>query len=253
MGLSNILDNGHVIYTPESKDAKEKFFHTLHARRKLVDPGPPTEEVEVAVPKPRRRVTTKTPIAEVEMRAMDLKNQDIDEYAEARSAILLQDWDLQQAADFIDDLAEHNFFDERKFGVFRHGGSVGWLRGLGDYPRLSALLSKLITTANPEATFTAIQVARNMDRGMHRDFNNDENAKNYVYPIRIPKHGGDLWVELSKGDAVQGEMMERVDDRGIPGRQGVGLLRHLPGSGVSSLAVDPGQVVQGHGVVRAFD
>ena len=214
VGLSNILDNGHVIYTPESKDAKEKFFHTLHARRKLVDPGPPTEEVEVAVPKPRRRVTTKTPIAEVEMRAMDLKNQDIDEYAEARSAILLQDWDLQQAADFIDDLAEHNFFDERKFGVFRHGGSVGWLRGLGDYPRLSALLSKLITTANPEATFTAIQVARNMDRGMHRDFNNDENAKNYVYPIRIPKHGGDLWVELSKGDAVQGEMMERVDDRG---------------------------------------
>ena len=214
VGLSNILDNGHVIYTPGSKDQKEKFFHTLHARKKLVDPGPPDEVVEAEIPKPRRRLAEKTPVEQVEMRSMKLTDTDMDEYAETRSAVLLQDWDQKQATHLVDDLAEHNFFEERKFGVFRHGGSVGWLRGLGDYPELTKLLSRLILTANPEATFTAIQVARNMDKGMHRDFNNDEQALNYVYPIRVPKQGGDLWVELSKGDTVQGEVLERMDERG---------------------------------------
>ena len=214
VGLSNILDNGHVIYTPGSKDQKEKFFHTLHARKKLVDPGPPDEVVEAEIPRPRRRLAGKTPVEQVEMRSMKLTDTNMDEYAETRSAVLLQDWDQKQATHLVDDLAEHNFFEERKFGVFRHGGSVGWLRGLGDYPELTKLLSRLILTANPEATFTAIQVARNMDKGMHRDFNNDEQALNYVYPIRVPRQGGDLWVELSKGDTVQGEVLERMDERG---------------------------------------
>ncbi|CAE7459070.1 GIP, partial [Symbiodinium sp. CCMP2592] len=214
VGLSNILDNGHVIYVPGTKDTKEKFVHTLHARKKLVDPGPPVEEVVVDDPKPRRRLVQKTPLEDVEMRALKLKGDDLDEYIKTRSSILLSDWDQEQATRFVEELAEHSFFEEHKFGVFRHGGSVGWLRGLGEYPELTKLLSKLILHDNPEATFTAIQVARNMDKGMHRDFNNDERAVNYVYPVRVPRHGGDLWVELCKGDEVKGEIMERVDDRG---------------------------------------
>ncbi|CAE7219055.1 GIP [Symbiodinium sp. CCMP2592] len=214
VGLSNILDNGHVIFVPGTKDTKEKFVHTLHARKKLVDPGPPMDEVVVDVPKPRRRLAQKTPLEDVEMRALKLSNSDLEEYMRSRSSILLADWDQEQATRFVDELAEHNFFEDHKFGVFRHGGSVGWLRGLGEYPELSRLLSKLILHSSPEATFTAIQVARNMDKGMHRDFNNDERAVNYVYPIRVPRQGGDLWVELCKGDAVKGEIVERADDRG---------------------------------------
>ena len=85
---------------------------------------------------------------------------------------------------------------------------------MAEYPELAQVLAKILVVANPEATFTSMIVARNMDRGMHRDFNNDENAVNYVYPIRVPKRGGDLWVELSKGDSVYGEVAERHDEKG---------------------------------------
>ena len=59
------------------------------------------------------------------------------------------------------------------------------MRGLSDYPELAKVLSNVILTTNPEATFTAIQVARNMDR----DYNNARDALNYVYPIRRPTKG----------------------------------------------------------------
>ena len=49
---------------------------------------------------------------------------------------------------------------------------------------------------------------------MHKDFNNDEEAVNYVYPIRMPTKGGGLWVELSHGDKVIGEIVEREDEQG---------------------------------------
>ena len=88
------------------------------------------------------------------------------------------------------------------------------MRALFDYPELGKVLSNVILTTNSEATFTAIQVARNMDRGMHRDYNNARDALNYVYPIRRPTKGGELWVELSPGDRVRGEIMEHEDEQG---------------------------------------
>ena len=217
VGLSNILENGHVIYIPGVGDAKEKFIHTLHARKKLVDPGPPPDEIEaldIGIVKPRRRLMSKTPIAGVEMRMAMLEKQEVEMYIKKRADLLLQEWNQDEAVKLVDELAEHNFFEDHKFGVFRHGGSVGWLRGMAEYPELARVLAKILVVANPEATFTSMIVARNMDRGMHRDFNNDENAVNYVYPIRVPKRGGDLWVELSKGDSVYGEVAERHDDKG---------------------------------------
>ena len=56
IGLSNILENGHVIYIPGVGDVQEKFVHTLPARKKLVDPGPPPDEIEaldIGIVKPR--------------------------------------------------------------------------------------------------------------------------------------------------------------------------------------------------------
>ena len=216
VGLSNILENGHVIYIPGVGDVKEKFIHTLHARKKLVDPGPPPDEIEaldIGIVKPRRRLMSKTPIVGVEMRMAMLEKQEVEMYIKKRADLLLQEWNQDEAVRLVDELAEHNFFEDHKFGVFRHGGSVGWLRGMAEYPELARVLAKILV-ANPEATFTSMIVARNMDRGMHRDFNNDENAVNYVYPIRVPKRGGDLWVELSKGDSVDGEVAERHDEKG---------------------------------------
>ena len=52
--------------------------------------------------------------------------------------------------------------------------------GFQEHPELSQVLASIVTYYNPEATFTAIWVARDMEKGMHRDFNNDEEAMNYV-------------------------------------------------------------------------
>ena len=38
-------------------------------------------------------------------------------------------------------LAEGGFFEDRKFGVYRHGGTVGWLSGLAEYPEVTKLLT----------------------------------------------------------------------------------------------------------------
>ena len=215
VGLSNILDGGHVVYIPGSEEEREKFAHTFHVRARLHDPGLPLDEFEnYDPPKPKRRVTTKTPVEDVEMKSLSMNPEELDGYIAHRSDLLLGNWDQEEAERFVDDLAEHGFFDEVKFGVYRHGSNVGWMRGISAYPQLSRVLSDIVKNYNPEATFTAIWVARNADRGMHRDFNNDETAMNYVVPIRMPKKGGDLWVELSPGDQLVGEITARPDERG---------------------------------------
>ena len=216
VGLSNILDNGHVVFVPGDETQKEKFFHTFHVRAGLVDPGlPGIDEVPgLEPPKPRRRVTEKTPLEQVELRNLSLSSIEIGEYIRDRSRVLLDSWDQEKAINLVDELAEHGFFDELKFGVFRHGGSVGWLKGFKEFPELTRVLARIILHDNPEATFTAIMVAKGNEKGMHRDFNNDEDAVNYVKPTRMPKRGGDLWVELGPGDRVVGEVMERRDEQG---------------------------------------
>ncbi|CAE7210799.1 GIP [Symbiodinium sp. CCMP2592] len=221
----NILDNGHVVYVEETPENKEKFMHTFHVRHRLVDPGPPQEELEVQTPlRPRRRVTEKKPMEQVELRHLALSQEERDDYIARKARFLLDDWDQEGAVRLVDELAEVGFFDEWKFGVFRHGGSVGWLRGLRQYPELSQVLSRIVLEVNPEANFTAIWVARNAERGLHKDYNNDENAVNYVYPIRMPRRGGELWVELSPGDRVDGEIMDRTDSLG---KRRYGYLKKL--------------------------
>ena len=71
VGLSTILHHGHLVYVRAEGEDKEKFFHTLHVRPNLVEPGEPDIEMRADYPlKPRRRVPEKTPVEEVEMRAM---------------------------------------------------------------------------------------------------------------------------------------------------------------------------------------
>ena len=215
VGLSNLLDEGHVVYVPEDEKGKEKFIHTFHVRPRLIDPGLPHEELQVEeAPAPRRRVVGKMPLESIEMRRMELSEEELGSYVRDRCKVLLENWDRGVALQVVDEVAETGFFDDKKFGVYRHGGTVGWLRGLHEHPELTRVLTRIVTEINPEANYMAIWVARNAERGMHKDSNNDEKAFNTVIPVRTPVKGGDLWVELSPGDIVTGEVMEREDDQG---------------------------------------
>ena len=215
VGLSGILQGGHVIYLPGTSESKEKFAHTFHVRVGLSDPGPPQDSLVVdEPPRPRRRILGKVPISDIEMRAMSLDIKALGVHAEARATDLLDAWSLTAAYSLVDELAEAGFFAERKFGVFRHGGAVGWLTGFGENPQVSRVLARLVTEVVPEATFTSIWVSRNVQRLMHVDQNNDEATYNYAIPIRVSHKGGELWVELRKGDRVSGPVKEKVNDKG---------------------------------------
>ena len=215
MGMSTLLEGGHVIFIPESEGKKEKFLHTKHIRPRLIDPGPPRQELQAEeAPKPRRRLVEKTPEMLVEMRPVRKVTTEFEEKIKQRAQDLLEDWDQRGALCLVVEIAESGLFDEVKFGVFRHGGTIGWLRGLIDYPELTKVLTRIVIDYNPEATFTAVWVSRNQSKGVHRDFNNDEQAMNYVIPLQIPKKGGELWVELGTGDKVCGEIIDRYDDKG---------------------------------------
>ena len=217
VGLSNLLDNGHVVFIPGGDGQREKFLHTFHVRTGLVDPGEPGgEELHHEPRKPRRRLLEKTSPGRVDFKLLSLSSEDKVEYIRDRSRALLDDWDQGGAISFVSELADHGFFDDLKFGVFRHGGSVGWLKNFKEYPELTRVLSGIIHHDQPEATFTAIMVTRGNDKGMHRDFNNDVEAVNYVMPISIPRRGGELWVELAHGDKVSGLIVERRDDQERP-------------------------------------
>ena len=214
MGLSSLLDGGHVVHVPGSETKKEHFLHTFHARARLHDPGPPKDHLEVVEPpKPRRRIATKTPEGHVEMKTLNLSQEEMDQYANAKARLIMDDWSMDSARALVGELAE-GFYAERKFGVYRHGGSVGWMKSLPEYPELGRMMAKMVLESFPEATSTSIMVSKDFNRGYHKDSNNDANTRNYVIPIQVPSQGGALWVELQPGDVVEGEVLQRLDPHG---------------------------------------
>ncbi|OLP78822.1 hypothetical protein AK812_SmicGene40961 [Symbiodinium microadriaticum] len=209
-GLSTIVHNGHVVYVPEDGEEKEKFLHTLHVRPDLVDPGAPTTEFRVEdAPRPKRKLATKTNPQDVEMRAVGKVGSDIKELATTKAGELITSWSTEEALRLVNDLAELGFFQSKKFGVYRHGGTVGWLNGLVEYKEVAQILVRLMLDAMPEAAFTSVMVSHNNQRGMHKDFNNDYKTSNYVLPLCMPDEGGHLWVELSSGDTVVGNIEKK--------------------------------------------
>ena len=209
------MDGGHVIYFPSSDGSKEKFAHTFHIRGNLVDPGPPGDSLVIdGPPRPKRRVIGKVPVERIDMKAISWDKSTTPAQVEEQATSLLEAWSIEDAYQFVDNLAEADFFAERKFGVYRHGGAVGWLTGFAEFPQVSRVLAKMVIEVVPEATFTSIWVSRNIQRMMHMDQNNDEDTYNYAIPIRVPQRGGELWVELRKGDKVCGPLREKVGDKG---------------------------------------
>ena len=136
------------------------------------------------------------------MKAVTKSSLEWKEYATNKSADLLDSWDQEEAFRVVEQLARTGFFESKKFGVYRHGGTVGWLSGLVEFPELSKVLARIVLEINPVAAFTSVMVSYNAPRAMHKDFNNDYQTQNYVVPIQCPDQGGELWVELKPGDVV---------------------------------------------------
>ena len=105
------------------------------------------------------------------MKQVNLDPGQVQEMATMGAQKLLETWDYEDARDMVVDLAHRGFFDEVKFGVFRHGGTVGWLKGFDQYPELSRLLARMVLEAEPTATFTSIWVSHNSMRPLHQDLN----------------------------------------------------------------------------------
>ena len=210
VGLSTVVHRGHLVYIPPNGEEKEKFLHTMHVRHGLIDPGVPEDVFHVPTEqRPRRRLTEKLPPSTVEMRQLIQQDDDVGTLATERAQELLEQWSTDGAMDLIRVLASKGFFENRKFGVYRHGGTVGWLTGLVEYPSLTKLLTKVVAELEPEAQFTSVLVTHNTTRSMHKDFNNDYRTKNVVVPVQCPERGGDLWVELQPGDVVKGAIEKR--------------------------------------------
>ena len=219
-GLSTILHRGHLIYVPAEGEESEKFFHTLHVRPNLVEPSGPDTEYCVDIPRPRRRLTGKYPPEAVEMRQVDTEAMDITKLATEEAQCILENWDEDRARNLVIQLARSSFFDNRKFGVFRHGGAVGWMKGIDEFPHLVQILSRLVVECNPEATFTSMLVSVNSLKPLHKDNNNDPRTHNYVIPIMVPSRGGEVWVELRQGDCVHGVIEQRLQgDRMVYGQK----------------------------------
>ena len=219
-GLSTILHRGHLIYVPAEGEESEKFFHTLHVRPNLVEPSGPDTECCVDIPRPRRRLTGKYPPEAVEMRQVDTEATDITKLATEEAQYILENWDEDRARDLVIQLAPLSFFDNRKFGVFRHGGAVGWMKRIDEFPHLVQILSRLVVECNPEATFTSMLVSVNSQKPLHKDNNNDPRTHNHVIPIMVPSRGGEAWVELRQGDCVHGVIEQRLQgDRMMYGQK----------------------------------
>ncbi|CAE7875432.1 unnamed protein product [Symbiodinium sp. KB8] len=204
----------------EEGEESEKFFHTLHVRPNLVEPSGPDTEYCVDIPRPRRRLTGKYPPEAVEMRQVDTEAMDITKLATEEAQCILENWDEDRARNLVIQLARSSFFDNRKFGVFRHGGAVGWMKGIDEFPHLVQILSRLVVECNPEATFTSMLVSVNSLKPLHKDNNNDPRTHNYVIPIMVPSRGGEVWVELRQGDCVHGVIEQRLQgDRMVYGQK----------------------------------
>ena len=207
VGLSGLLDHGHLVYVPPGEGEAGGFLHTLHVRAGLVDPGPPQEELEVEEePRVRRRIREKGPPATPGLNAIgEVRREDVCE--EARE--ILMNWSFDRALNFLEELTEEEEFRDFRCGAYRHGGVVGITKMTNQIPEVVQVATRVIREAEPSATFIALSIRRDVGRVMHRDSANDFQTYNYSVLLKKPRRGGELWVELGPGDVVRGPVVQR--------------------------------------------
>ena len=214
LGLSETVRKGHLVYL--SNDEGEKFVHTVHVRLGLKDPSLPEEGLEADLPgPPSRRLREKArgsgdvvAVSKIDVvGGGDLKE---------RAMKLLHDWSQEEAEKLITHVSLSLDPGDRIFGVFRHGGRVGLTKVTYDQPWVAELFVRALKEKCPEAEFSAIYLSVNTSREIHVDSNNLIGMPNFLYPIVMPRTGGDLWLELRDGDVVKGKIVDMVDQKGIP-------------------------------------
>ncbi|CAE7233153.1 RE1 [Symbiodinium natans] len=131
--------------------------------------------------------------------------------SEKRAAQCLQEWNLEEAIQIINDEVAGTVL---KFGLFRHGGVVGFHKATSERPTLVKLATRALTELCPEAEFTSLYISSIDERRLHRDSQNHPLTKNYAVVIKPPKSGGSLWVELQDGDTVRGPIVAASDNKG---------------------------------------
>ena len=224
LGLSETLRRGHLVYV--SNEDGEKFVHTVHVRAGLVDPGEADGHTEADLPEPPpRRVREKARGGGDVVAVSKVCPVTSDVEFKTKAKELLDTWCEEEANELMVKVALSLGPNDQKFGVFRHGGSVGLTRVTYDKPWMAELMVRAIREKAPEAEFTAVYVSVNSSRDVHVDSNNLMGTFNYVLPVILPRRGGDLWVELADGDIVKGKVTERVDGKGEPRYGCVASLR----------------------------
>ena len=129
-----------------------------------------------------------------------------------------QQYDYAQAASLIVDIAcqlhhaavegQSRFGDGLGWsvclGAYTHGGTQGLTQATQDRPWLASLVAKVMNHKAVGETYTSIMLLVDAEAPVHIDRFNK--GKNIVLPLKLPQHGGGLFVELCPGDHVTGKV-----------------------------------------------
>ncbi|CAE7333336.1 RE1, partial [Symbiodinium sp. KB8] len=214
LGLSETVRRGHVIYVVDKET--EKFIHTVHVRTDLVEPEI-TDIVEAELPgPPSRRLRSKAAGSGDVVSISKAQTVVSDDDLRAQTEALKDSWSQEEAENLCVQIALMLGPNEKIFGAFRHGGAVGLTKATFERQWAAEFLVKTFVMKCPDAEFTSLYVSVNSQRDLHIDSNNMMGKNNYLYPVAMPRRGGDLWVEISDGDVVRGKVTEMMDGRGVP-------------------------------------
>ncbi|CAE7258960.1 unnamed protein product [Symbiodinium natans] len=95
------------------------------------------------------------------------------------------------------------------FGAYTYGGKQGITKITAERPWLTQLICRTLAHAVPAEEYTSFMLLKDSEAPMHIDKYN--HGKNIVLPLKLPPHGGGLWVELRPGDKVSGEVAVHHD------------------------------------------
>ena len=178
LGLSNTLNNGHVIFVPAVDDQPEGFIHTFHVRE-LVHPGPMEGQYFEPEPpqRPSRRLRGKQSVA-VRLEAVQSSQIEEDPLCQLQHEAehVLQNWDYEQALNVLERASVMLKGSDFKIGAYRHGGVTGLLKGTEKYPWLSRLMVRCFTELDDDITFTAVYMSIDTERDVHVDKNNQNGS-----------------------------------------------------------------------------
>ena len=118
-----------------------------------------------------------------------------------------EDWDLDEALWVLAQVCNVEPQLQLKVGLYRHGGVVGVLGGTSQRPWLTELMVQVLSAVAPGAEYTSLWLSNSTGQNL-------QGSTKVVLPVKLPRVGGELWVELQPGDVPSSVVEERVDGKG---------------------------------------